>query len=96
MSKFIKDSKFFFTDFHRGAVNIILHIISFSVMFYGLATKDTLLFILGIGVINEFGHIYNYLVRSHRDPKYGIRMIPYQLFYAAIGAIILLKIFNWY
>ncbi len=96
MSKFIEDSKFFFTDFHKGMVNIILHVISFSVMFYGLAVKDTLLVILGVAVIDELGHIYNYLILYKRNPKYGIRMVPYQLFYAAIGLIILLKIFNWY
>ncbi len=96
MSKFIEVSKFFFTDFHKGTVNIILHIISFAVMFYGLAIKDMLLVILGIAVIDELGHIYNYLIVYKRDPKYGIRMVPYQLLYALIGLVILLKIFNWY
>ena len=65
-------------------------------MFYGLIVRDTLLVILGLGVINEFGHIYNYFILFKRDPKYGPRMIPYQLFYAFIGIVILLKIFNWY
>ncbi len=96
MNKFIEVSKFFFTDFHKGTVNIILHIISFAVMFYGLAIKDILLVILGIAVIDELGHIYNYLIVYKRDPKYGIRMVPYQLLYASIGLVILLKIFNWY
>lgn len=95
MKIFIETSKFFFTDFHKGTVNIILHIISFSVIFYGLAVKNTLLVILGVAVIDEFGHIYNYF-RFNRDPKYGVRMIPYQIFYAGIGLTILLKIFNWY
>jgi len=96
MSKFIEDSKFFFTDFHKGTVNIILHLISFTVMFYGLAVKNTLLVFIGLCVIDEFGHIYNYFIRFKRDRRYGPRMIPYQLFYAAIGIIILLKMFNWY
>lgn len=48
---FIETTKFFFTDFHKGTINIVLHIISFAVMFYGLATRNTLLFVLGIGVI---------------------------------------------
>ena len=96
MSKFVEDSKFFFTDFHKGTVNIILHIISFTVMFYGLVIKDIVLVIIGVAVIDELGHIYNYVIRFKRDPKYGVRMIPYQLFYASIGLIILLKIFNWY
>jgi len=95
MSKFIEDSKFFFTDFHKGTVNIILHVISFAVMFYGLAVRDTFLVILGLAVIDEFGHLYNYFILFKRDPKYGIRMVPYQILYAAIGIVILLKIFNW-
>ena len=96
MKKFIETSKFFFTDFHRGTINIILHVISFAVLFYGLAVKDTLLVILGLAVIDELGHIYNYYVLHKRDWRYGPRMIPYQLFYAAVGIIILLKIFGWY
>ncbi len=95
MKTFIQTSKFFFTDFHKGTVNITLHIISFLVMFYGLVVKDTLLVILGLAVIDELGHVYNYF-RFNRNPKYGVRMIPYQIFYAGIGIIILLKIFNWY
>jgi len=96
MSKFIYDSKFFFTDFHKGTVNIILHLISFTVMFYGLVIRDTLFVILGLAIINELGHIYNYLILFKRDQKYGIRMIPYQIFYASVGLVILLKIFGWY
>ncbi len=96
MKNFIETSKFFFTDFHLGTVNIILHIISFAVMFYGLAIKDTLLVILGVAVIDELGHIYNYFILFKRDPRYGARMIPFQIFYAVIALIILLKIFGWY
>lgn len=96
MKTFIETSGFFFTDFHKGGVNITFHIISLAVLLYGLAVKDTLLVILGLAVIDEFGHLYNYFILHKRDPKYGIRMIPYQLLYASIGILILLKVFNWY
>lgn len=96
MNKFVETSKFFFTDFHKGTVNISLHLISFAVLFYGLAVKNTFLVILGLAVIDELGHIYNYFILYEKNPKYGVRMIPYQIFYAAIGILILLKIFNWY
>ncbi len=96
MKTFLQNSKFFFTDFHKGTVNIILHVVSFTVMFYGLVIKDTLLVILGVAVIDELGHLYNYFIHFQRDPKYGFRMVPYQIFYALIGLLILLKIFNWY
>ncbi len=95
-NRFISDSKFFFTDFHKGSVNIVLHLISFAVMFYGLAVKDVWLMILGLAVIDELGHLYNYLFVFKKDPRYGIRMVPYQILYALIGIAILLKIFNWY
>jgi len=93
---FIETSKFFFTGFHKGTINIILHIISFGVMFYGLVIKDTLLVILGVAVIDELGHLYNYFILYKRNPKYGIRMVPYQLLYASMGLVVLLKIFGWY
>lgn len=93
---FIEASKFFFTDFHKGTINIVLHIISFTVMFYGLVVTDALLVFLGVAVIDEIGHIYNYFFIVNRDSRYGIRMVPYQLFYATIGLLILLKIFKWY
>ena len=96
MNTFIQTSKFFFTDFHKGAVNIALHVTSFAVMFYGLAIKNTFLVILGLAVIDEIGHLYNYFILYKKDPRYGVRMVPYQLLYAAIGILILLKIFNWY
>jgi len=95
MKRFIQDTKFFFTDFHKGTVNIVLHVISFAVMFYGLAVTDTLLVILGLAVIDELGHLYNYFILFKRDPKYGVRMVPYQILYAAIGIVILLKVFNY-
>jgi len=36
---FLKDSKFFFTLYHAGKVNIILHVVSFSFLLYGLTVK---------------------------------------------------------
>ena len=76
----MEDIKFFFTDFHKGTVNIIFHIISFTVMFYGISIKDLVIATLGLAVIDECGHIYNYLIPHKKDPKYNpVRMIPIQL-----------------
>jgi len=33
---FLRDSRFFFTEYHAGAVNISLHLVSCSFLFYGL------------------------------------------------------------
>jgi hypothetical protein len=35
MSKFLEDSKFFWTEYHRGKINIVMHLVSFSFLFYG-------------------------------------------------------------
>ena len=37
---FLENSKFFFTLYHAGQVNIPLHIVSFSFLLYGLIVKS--------------------------------------------------------
>jgi len=58
-----------FLDFHRGSINIILHIIGFAGIFYSLYKLDWLLFAVFL-VIVEAGHIYNHIVGIK---KYDIR-----------------------
>jgi hypothetical protein len=46
---FLEDSKFFFTQYHLGKVNIILHLVSFSFLFsqgWGYAIGCTLVPVL--------------------------------------------------
>jgi hypothetical protein len=56
MQTFIKDTWFFFTDFHSGTVNIAFHLIAVCVITYALVFKSLPLFLLGILVIDELGH----------------------------------------
>jgi hypothetical protein len=93
---FLEDSKFFFTLYHTGKVNIILHLVSFSFLFYGLAVKSVLLVLIGLFVFDEMGHAYNYFFVHNRDPQFGVRMISYQLLYASLGMPVLLKLFGWF
>ena len=96
-SKFIENTKFFFTDFHKGFVNIVLHIISFIILFKGLASKNIFLVIVGFTVIDEIGHLYNYFYLFKKDQRYNpIRMLPYQILYGGLALLILLKIFKWF
>ena len=78
---FLKDSKFFFTLYHAGKVNIILHVVSFSFLLYGLTVKSVPLVLIGLFIFDEMGHAYNYFFVHNRDPRFGLRMIPYQLLY---------------
>jgi hypothetical protein len=96
MSKFLEDSKFFWTEYHSGKVNIIMHLVSFSFLFYGLAVKSVALVLIGFFVFDELGHAYNYFFVHNRDPKFGLRMIPYQLLYGSSGLAVLLKLFRWF
>jgi hypothetical protein len=93
---FLEDSKFFFTLYHAGKVNIILHILSFSFLLYGLAVRNVLLVLVGLFVFDEMGHAYNYFVVHNRDPRFGLRMIPYQFLYGGLIMLILLKLFGWF
>ncbi|MFZ3329857.1 MAG: hypothetical protein WA197_04455 [Candidatus Acidiferrales bacterium] len=96
MSTFLEDSKFFWTEYHSGRVNIILHLVSFSFLLYGLAIKSVALVLVGLFVFDEIGHAYNYFFVHKRDPKFGLRMIPYQLLYGSLGMAVLLKLFGWF
>jgi hypothetical protein len=92
---FLEDSKFFFTLYHAGTVNIILHLVSFSFLLYGLAVKSVLLVLIGLFVFDEMGHAYNYFFVHDRNPRFGLRMIPYQLLYASLGMPVLFRLFGW-
>jgi hypothetical protein len=93
---FLRDSKFFFTLYHAGKVNILLHLVSFSLLFYGLSVKNVPLVLIGLFIFDEMGHAYNYFIVHNRDPRYGLRMIPYQLLYASLIMSVLLKLFGWF
>jgi hypothetical protein len=96
LATFLRDSKFFFTEYHAGKVNIILHLVSLSFLFYGLAVKSVYLALIGLFIFDEMGHAYNYFFVHNRDPRFGLRMIPYQLLYASLGMPVLLKLFGWF
>ena len=53
---FLEESKFFFTLYHAGKVNIILHVVSFSFLFYGLTVKSVPLMLIGLFIFDEMGH----------------------------------------
>jgi hypothetical protein len=93
---FLQDSKFFFTLYHAGKVNITLHVVSFSLLFYGLAVKSVPFVLIGLFIFDEMGHAYNYFVVHNRDPRFGLRMIPYQLLYASLIMAVLIKLFGWF
>ena len=93
---FLIDSKFFFTQYHAGKVNITLHVASISFLFYGLTVRSLPLVLIGLFIFDEMGHAYNYFLVHNRDPRFGLRMIPYQLLYASLGMPVLLKLFGWF
>lgn len=94
-TKFIENTRFFFGDFHRGSVNILLHVISIVVLVYGLINADLILSIFGLAVFDELGHIYNYFIPHKKDHKYSpIRMIPYQILFIGPPALLLFKVFG--
>ena len=93
---FLRDSRFFFTEYHAGAVNISLHLVSCSCLFYGLTIKSIPLVLIGLFIFDELGHAYNYFVVHNRDPRFGLRMIPYQFLYGSLIMLVLLKLLGWF
>jgi hypothetical protein len=46
--KFLEDSNCFWTEYHGGKINIIMHLVSFSFLFYGLTVKRVTLVLMGL------------------------------------------------
>ncbi|MBI2012170.1 hypothetical protein HYS91_05385 [Candidatus Daviesbacteria bacterium] len=67
---------FFLDDFHRGAVNHVVHFIGFTILGYGLG-KPSLFLIIVSPFIMELGHLYNYFRGIHKE--HALKIIPLQL-----------------
>jgi hypothetical protein len=52
--------------------------------------------LIGLFIFDEMGYAYNYFIVHNQDPRYGLRMIPYQLLYASLIMFVLLKLFGWF
>ena len=63
--KYITASINYFLNFHKGLVNIVLHVIGFLGIFYSIAVLDWKMFTLFL-VIVEVGHFYNHLAGIER------------------------------
>ncbi len=58
----IKNALKFFLNFHKGKVNIFMHVIGFLGLFYSIYKLNWLLFAIFFIVI-ESGHAYNHFVK---------------------------------
>lgn len=80
---------FFLDDFHRGAVNHVLHFVGFTILGYGLGSRSLLLIIVS-PFFMELGHFYNYFRGIHREQ--AIKIIPLQwlawIVFVGIGYLI--------
>ena len=52
--------------------------------------------LIGLFIFDEMGHAYNYFYVHNRDPRFGLRMIPYQFLYGSLIMLVLLKLFRWF
>lgn len=56
----IKNAVAYFSEFHKGAVNQIVHVVGFAGVFYSIYGRNVLLFSVSV-VALESGHIYNHV-----------------------------------
>jgi len=66
---------FFLDEFHRGAVNHVIHFIGFTLLGYGLGSRNWRLVILS-PLIMEMGHVFNYITGAHQE--IALKIIPLQ------------------
>jgi hypothetical protein len=58
---FLKKAIQHFLEFHKGNVNIILHVIGFVGIFYSIWKLNWIMFAVSFVVV-EAGHVYNHFV----------------------------------
>lgn len=59
-----------FLEFHKGTLNIILHVIGFVGIFYSVYKLDWMIFGLSF-IVLEIGHVYNHFIGIK---KYDLRL----------------------
>ena len=76
----MKTLRFFFGEFHSGAINHMTHFAGFTLLGYGLARQSWQIMLLS-ACIMESGHVHTYATGKHRGSTQ-------KMFF--LGAIILL------
>lgn len=70
------------------------HLVSLGVFTLGVYQRNIILFILGLAVIDELGHIYNFYILHKGNPDYNpVRMLPYQVIFVLPPAFMIFCIF---
>ncbi len=86
---------FFFTTFHSGSVNVILHVASLPLLYIGFIEHKILYVVLAF-VIEECGHVYNYYFKIDSKLKQKYKdIIPFQLTIGTLLVVVLAKLVNW-
>jgi hypothetical protein len=87
---------FFWTEYHLGKINVILHLVSFSLMFCGLAVKSAPVVLIGLFVFDEMENAYITSLCINGTLDSVSELIPYQLLYASLIMPVLFKLFGWF
>lgn len=69
-------TKIFFTEWHSGVVNQLLHLIGLTVLIWGFYSFKVYLILASVFIM-ESGHLYNYFKGKNRDIV--IKIIPLQI-----------------
>ena len=85
----IKSAINHFTEFHKGLVNGVVHILGFVGVLYSLYKLNWILFAVSV-VILECGHVYNHIAGIK---EYDFR--PKIIFWRIIAFIALSIVFFW-
>ena len=83
---FIRKALNHFIDFHKGVVNIILHVVGFAGFFYSIYLLDWLLFAVSF-IIVESGHLFNHFtgIKKYED-NWRINLWRLAIFIAVVSA----------
>ena len=80
-----------FTKFHKGTVNIVLHVVGFLGIFYSIFRLNCELFALSL-IVLELGHVYNHVVGIEKyDTRPKVLLWRAVIFLALVVGLYLIR-----
>lgn len=79
-----------FLKFHKGVLNILIHVIGILLAIYGVWISSWPLIVVA-PIVMEFGHLYNHL---RKIEPYPISVLPLQFmtYVVFLGAVYVIKV----
>lgn len=89
--------RFFFTTYHSGVFNIVMHVFSLAMHFLVAWPSKSVPLVIVAFLLEEVGHWYDYFFRFGKgDKRRSIEILPFKLVLVAIFCFYMARWYHWF